>query len=273
MTTATRPLPPHGTTRRYERGCRCDACRRQRGADVKRARYLRSIGRPLTVPAKDARRHLDALHAAGMSDQAIIDAAGVSPDTLYGLTQGRSTVRRTTHDAILAVQPPPAAMRNNQRTDGTGTRRRLRALIAAGWPRAAIAREMGAHKEWVQYLVKTERPVTTWTAYRVSLAYEALAARQPEDNGVQPIRARAAREEALAAGWPDPLFWEDWGEIDNPEAPEREPEERRTIRSEAAYKAGEVRHLAACGLTTKEIADRVSYSTGYVEQLLARGSA
>lgn len=98
--------------------------------------------------------------------------------------------------------------------DGTGTRRRLQALMAAGWTCQQIA---AAHPGWtpgkagrdaVQKLVEQQR-VRRTIADRVAVVYAQL-----EDLDGDSVQTRAR---ALARGWAPPEAW--WPEdLDDPEA-------------------------------------------------------
>lgn len=107
--------------------------------------------------------------------------------------------------------------------DGTGTRRRVQALIAIGWPAHRLGAEMGlADGKSVRQLGHGHK-VTPPVAARVSRLYERLS--------MTPGPSAISRRRAQAAGWAPPLAWEH-RDIDDPKArparwavPEREPDE------------------------------------------------
>lgn len=98
--------------------------------------------------------------------------------------------------------------------DGTGTRRRIRALYALGWTGSVIARELGVTVGALFDLrVREGRPVYAYTAERMAVVYDRLSATIPPEN----VYARRARALAQRNGYVPPLAWDD-DEIDNPDA-------------------------------------------------------
>lgn len=136
------------------------------------------------------------------------------PDTASGPTRstsgtGRPTkILRTTADAILAVhtvEPAPSAL-----VPEIGTRRRLQALIALGWPQRLIAHELGIEATNLSRMVNGRcRRVTAARATEVA----ALYARWEMIPGPSP-RARA---HAAANYWAPPLAWDEYA-LDDPDA-------------------------------------------------------
>ncbi|MFD6691078.1 hypothetical protein ACFWEV_35070 [Streptomyces bacillaris] len=263
MTTATRPLPPHGTYARANgspgrrQPCHCEPCTTTRTRRKKAERIDRQRGVPRLIDAAPARARIAELRATtGWDDLAA--ALGTRPGHLRDIANGTVThVRRSTHERIMAVQPPATP---GLYIDATGTVRRIRALMAAGHAQHTIAALAGSTQYRISLASQGPARVRRMFADKIADTYRELA-------GTTGTSARA-RTIAAAAGWPDPLWWEDYGGLDDPKAPETEPQQNQ--RTEAAYKAGEVRHLASYGLKPDEIAARVGYSTGYVEQLIAR---
>ena len=100
--------------------------------------------------AAPVREHLRVLRAGGASYQTIARAAGVSPMTVHrllgtgppGNKAAAERVRAATAERMLAVTTVTVAHAAPRR-DATGTRRRLRALIAIGHPAASLARRAG----------------------------------------------------------------------------------------------------------------------------------
>lgn len=92
--------------------------------------------------------------------------------------------------------------------DGTGTRRRLRALRRIGWTNTHIADAAGLTERSVAAMLTTRsegRLVLTTTATKVRTAYDRLSMRRG------PIVVLTGR----AASWPPPLAWDD-ETIDDP---------------------------------------------------------
>jgi hypothetical protein len=88
----------------------------------------------------------------------------------------------------------------SETVDATGTRRRLQALAAIGWPTTHLATRLGTSQRSVQRWYH-QRTVQRSIAERVAALYEALS--------MIPGPNLAARTRAHAAGWVPPLAWDD----------------------------------------------------------------
>lgn len=132
--------------------------------------------------------------------------------TFYGCRCGDARAENTRHRRRQrAGELPPRYM------DATGTRRRLRALVALGWGPGALAGPVGLHRNTLEHIAAGRwRQVAPATARVVAQVYERLSMAV----GPQPYAARLARRR----GWVPPLMWEGV-DIDDPAvAPEPEPE-------------------------------------------------
>lgn len=228
----------HGTRLAYILDkCRCRPCR-DAAAAYERDRVRNQLyGRPGNlVDAQPAREHLQHLLAAGMGLKTISAVGRIGHGSLYPILWDRggsnprerrprrTRITRDLEQRILAIQPQLA---DGARIDATGTRRRIRALIAIGWTQTAIAARLGwtvqnLSARMVQGTRGTE--VTERTRKAVVTMYDDLW-QQPQTGG------HATRARALAArhGWPPPLAWDD-DAIDDPTAsPAVEPGERVTL--------------------------------------------
>jgi AraC-like DNA-binding protein len=84
-----------------------------------------------------------------------------------------------------------------------------------------------------------------------------------------PGSALKTRNKARREGWPDPLWWEDMGHIDDPDFDPAAAVERELNRDElAALRRQEIAHLAAFGIPEHEIAQRLGMSPHYVHDLI-----
>ena len=141
--------------------------------------------------------------------------------------------------------------------DPTGTRRRLQALGALGWSKAAIAAATGIHERQIAQLRSWDRPIWRSTAERVRRGYDALSMRLPPDTPA----SRRNRTYAARRGWAPPLAWDD---IDDPAATPQTGDTRR--------KGATIEEIAWCietGETHPEaIARRVGIATSSVRDLL-----
>ena len=201
----TRPPARCGTESGYamhgRRGePRCDACR-----DAHRAytiEYRRNRTR-LRVPPATVRGHLLKLIERGMPRIAIAADAGINHATITRILNGRATyIYRDTAQRILAVRYRPGRL-----VDANGTRRRLEALAALGWPLVRIGAMLDvSHDRVRQYL--TQPYVYAETAVRVRELYDRLS--------MTPGPSRRVARRARRLGYIPPLGWDE--DIDDPGA-------------------------------------------------------
>lgn len=212
MTTAPKPLPPHGTYARangcpgYRPPCHCEPCTTTRRAKKKQERVNRQLGRTAHCDPTAARQRLDELRQTmGWND--IAKAVDTSAAHLREIANGRvPRIKKTTHSKIMAVRPTPTG---GLYVDATGTIRRLRALQAIGHSLDTLAAACGTHKSRIQPLVQGRPRLRQKVAERVKHAYETLAR--------QPGTSARPRNRAAAEGWAPPGAWDD-DTIDDPAA-------------------------------------------------------
>lgn len=216
----------HGTRAKYVvEKCRCGPCKQaNRQEDNHRAR-MEAYGRwQPYVDAEPVRQHVKALQAYGLGWKRIAVLAGVSNGAmsklLYGLpAKGRGPskgVRPETAAKILAVEATPANLGGSTSVDAIGTRRRLQALVAGGWPQAQLARRLVMEPGNFGLLLREER-VYAATARAVTALYEELWRADPAAHGVHPQGISRARNQARANGWAPVGAWDD-DHIDDPQA-------------------------------------------------------
>lgn len=221
-----RPLPPHGTLYRARaHNCKCDACRRVSREYTRTRSRLQAYGRwQPYVDAEPVRAHIHMLRSYSIGIHRIRVLASLSGGTMTGLLYGHRgrppsrKVRTATADRILAVRPRLEDAAPNALVDGTGTRRRLQALVAIGWPQIELARRLDVNKMTVNEQVN-EAVSTAYarTALAVRDLYERLWNVTPETAGVDARHATEARQLAAAKGWVPPAAWDD-DYIDSPAA-------------------------------------------------------
>jgi hypothetical protein len=173
--------------------------------------------------AEPVRQHVRALGAAGMGEVQVAAASGVTEGALRTLLRGdkqkgtapTKRMRSWRAEALLAVQPEVSLFADGARVDATGTRRRLQALAAIGWPTGQLGPILNRDTRVIARTRSAEF-VTARTAREVKAAYDRLWDQTPpmETWGDRNAAARA-RNLAARNGWAKPM---DWDDIDDPNA-------------------------------------------------------
>lgn len=254
--TKPRYMPPHGTQYRYRGardgswpGCRCDRCTTAHTRACKERDLARLRGTPARYPGGPVLDHIKMLNASGMSNDLIARQAAVSKNVVNDLVRGKTQAcRRTRALRILAVQP--GQFDDVAELPAAGTRRRVQALYAVGHSPVTIAAASGMSSSFVTHLANGgPTKVNGPSAAGVRTAYTQLS-------GVQG-KSDAARRRAEEMGWPDPLWWEDLGDIDDPAFDPATVAQELTRDELAALRREEIAHLASYGATPEEIAARL----------------
>lgn len=252
MTTAAKPLPPHGSDARYKGcrtrpPCRCHLCiRGHRKADIQRE-LRRQRGERNLVPVEEVLPHVQMLRASGMSQTLIARQAGVSQAVVSYITTGRNkTVQTEKARRILAVQPH--RFDGNAERPALGPTRRVRALYSLGHSRADIAALSGLSKASISLLAEGRwKVLDNKAATALANAYRQLAHRRGSN--------WKNERRAAAEGWHGPLAWDD---IDNPdEQPEADGVVLATRHPKAAVDLERVAVLTARGRSAEQIADEL----------------
>lgn len=240
---------------------------------AKRWRLARSRGIHTWVDAAPTRRRIRALLAAGATQYAIADRAGLHTSTVSKILK-RQQVRRETAAAIRAVTAADLYNRSGDlgRVPATGTRRRIHALTAIGHDVNAIARAAGDGMT-VAAVANLSNDRGPWVSRRnhdrIAAAYTALSA--------TPGASVKARAQARRFGWPPPLAYDDDAindphaqpQHDLPDPADRDIDqvavERRTAGDHTVQLTREERlaaieRLHAAGLNDHQIADRLGYN-------------
>lgn len=275
MTTATRTLPDHGTLhRRKTYKCGCGPCL-ERDREYTRTRYrLMAYGRwqPF-VDAEPARAHVRMLMTYGIGWQRTARLAGVSNGGVSRLLYGdysRGTghskrVRTTTADKLCAVKPSLDNLAPSARIDGTGTRRRLQALIAIGWPQMRLADLLDRERTLVWQQVRGDDDVEAATARAVRDLYNQLWNVDPATRGVQQRYINQARALAAANNWAPPAAWDD-DYIDSPSA---EPDLGEDVDRYTAIAEDAQWLIDTQGYTRPQAAHRLGVTQRHLERAFA----
>lgn len=277
----------HGTKSRYVmgpgeggapgRGCRCTACSRaNRDYENHRARMILYGRWEPYVDAGPTREHVRMLSAAGIGWKRAARLAGVSTGAMSKLLYGgpgdrppSRRIRAETEAAILAVQPRAEALGGRAFLNAAGTRRRLQALVAIGWPKARLAARLGMLPANFGD-VMTREQVTAGTARAVAALYDELWNTSPaEDGHREKISASRDRNYARVRGWAPPLAWDD-DSIDDPAAAAANWKRSASTQWRAADLAGEAEDLERLGYTQEQAAERLGVSRAALARAIAR---
>lgn len=217
MTTAVKPLPPHGSyarangSPRYRKPCKCKTCSETRNRRKKQYRVNSERGISARVDATPAREALNQLRQT-MTWAQIAAITGTGVSNIQDIAAGRrTTTTRDTITKILAAQPQPTTD-PNKFVDATGTARRIQAMRALGHSLSVLEPLTGSDRCHLSLICLGHRPTVRYrVARRVAETYKTLAAQAaPEGWSAAVTRAYAASQQ-----WAPPAAWDD---IDDPTA-------------------------------------------------------
>lgn len=175
------------------------------------------------VDAAPVRNHVKAIQATGMSLNNLADVTAVSASNLSRLmypNSGRppiSQMRPETAATLLAYWPRLDDYSDPAVIDATGTRRRLRALAAIGWPVTQINRHVNFCNVKTLEDGRSATHVTARLARAVRDFYTWASIGTAEDHGITPWLAKRGRGYAARHSWEAPSVWDE-DTIDNPDA-------------------------------------------------------
>jgi len=270
----TRPATgtKHGTLScgKY-RKCKRPECVEAVNAYRRRARRLQGYGiwQPL-VDAAPAREHLRYLNRLGYSYRSIATALGKPTSSITKVVYPspardvRRRIRPELAQAIYALRPEGIQAKL---VLAVGTSRRLHALNAIGWPNTVIGERIGSFNTQVLHTHR-QKWVLQKTATAVLRCYEELRHLDPVQHGVPAALVKGLHTRAAQHGWRDPLWWEDYGRIDDPEFDPATAERRLSRNELGAIRREEIAHLGSFGLSEDEIGNRVGLSAKHVREVL-----
>jgi hypothetical protein len=215
------------------------------------------------VDAEPARQHILNLRSYGIGHERTAELAGLPASVLAALLYEmggrprRTKIRPETEAKILSVQARPELIADGQMIDGTGTRRRLQALAAAGYPFLRLGEHLPLHPAQVGRTAVGSH-VHARTARAVTALYDRLKNEAPTDHGITPGAALKARNRAAREGWREPAYWDDMGRIDDADFDPAATEKPLGRNELAALRREEILHLTRFGATPEQIKDRLS---------------
>lgn len=216
----------HGTRQAYVLDkCRCRPCRNANSQCERRLSRLKAYGRYDTgrVDAQPVREHLQALIRYGLGLKRIARLARVSNATLGKILYGdpsrnmppRARVERHVHESVLAVRPSLEALGATVTVDGTGTRRRLQALVYIGYSQSYLADRLGMLPGNFCRTIQARR-VQAETARQARALFEELQNRPREGwDQRSRISVNRAKRYARGRGWLPPAAWDE-DRLDDP---------------------------------------------------------
>jgi transcriptional regulator with XRE-family HTH domain len=260
----------HGDHRRYRRGCRCEKCKAGANRANIKNRYLRQTERGLMRPADRAADHLLRLRAAGLDDKTIRSLTGICPDVMYRILRREGVIHARTEARITSVPVPNTSGTSSNRAyiPGHGTVRRLRALVAAGWYQAELARRLGKQKENLKQIIDRGETgqVAQYVADEVRALYAELHNQTPEEHGVAARFADRARTTAANRGWAPPAYWDE-DDFDNPHFVPALSNNQLSKNQLGVLRRAEIAHLITFNLSHADIAARLGMSENYVRDI------
>ncbi|SFT31861.1 hypothetical protein [Streptomyces sp. ok210] len=200
------------------------------------------------VDAEPVRQHVLAIRDAGMSLKNLTAVTGVSSSTLdhliYGGTGYPPAVRIRTESAttLLAYWPTLDDYVDGAVIDATGTRRRLQALSATGWPATSIHQRIDFVNVKTIENARYNQQVTARLARAVRDLYERACGSKAESHGITPGLATRCRNHAARSGWLGPEVWDD-DTIDDPTA---SPEFTGCCGTDRGYWTHKLQKLPMC---------------------------
>lgn len=215
----------HGYARYRLDGCRCYVC------GYARAQYDDNRNRAIAygtwqpwVDAEPVRVHIRHLQSCGMGLRTIAALAGVDRKRLQGVLSGRpdrgtgpqQEVRPAIASAVLAVEPTLENLAPSTLISPLGTRRRVQALVAVGWPQGHLAAHLGMLASNFGTMLKGEH-VLVRRALAVRSMYDALWRVDPSEHGASVAGMTRARRYAAERQWAPTGAWDD-DTIDDPAA-------------------------------------------------------
>lgn len=257
--------------------CRCNDCRAI-AASYERDRARRKVYEtttpgaiPTLVDAEPVRAHIAHLTAQGMGWKRIAKHAGVTISVVSTLLYGkypdrpghpehRPPNRKLNQPIAAALLAVNLDLAPGAPIDGTGTRRRLQALIRLGWSQSTLAARLGIVGTNLGKTIHGVHPkVYLATAQAVRDLYEELwdTPPTPANRYERGAVVRAIRY-AEAHDWPPPLAWDDEA-LDDPTA-RPWTDEAPTIASRATrrhWHPEDVEFLLDDGLHPAIVAKRV----------------
>lgn len=274
MTELLREAPHHrNLTCVKEYNCRRPECHaRWRAYMNNRSRQI-AYGRwQPYIDAEPVRQHIYMLRTFNLGTPRVRELAGVSGGAMSKLLYGANgrppsrRVRTLTADRITTVKPSLDLVLPTALVDGTGTRRRLRALVAVGWPQLELGRHLGMDKKSINEQVNAVNPTAYGSTVRnVRALYDELWDVDPATRGVEARWIREAKARAALRRWAPPAAWDD-DYIDSPAAM---PDLGETVGAYQALSENALWLIEEQGYAREQAAHRLGITSRHLDRALA----
>jgi hypothetical protein len=269
VTTAVRQPPHHDNLTCYtDYRCRLPQCiERYNAYDRERGRAITAGTWQPLLDAEPIRQHLLTLHAAGITIYRVAAITGLQYRQVRSFTQhdygnAAPRKRRVTREVAAKILAVTLADHTPGNVDCTGSRRRVQALMAIGWPLVYIAERAGIHPSNRSSIVS--RPtIRATTAQKIAAAYDEMRDQKPARHGVRSTSIKRAKQQAAANRWPTPKYWDETGAIDDPEWQPEYKKLRAEIIAEEAHWL-----MTMGGLDRDQAAERLEVSRFAVDRAL-----
>ena len=266
MTTAVREAPHHRNLTCYTGyQCRLPECVERYNAWSRNREKAIANGtwEPL-LDAEPIRQHLLKLHAAGITIHRVATLTGLPYRSVRSFTQhdyGNAAPRR--RRVTREVAEKLLAINLEEHTPGhvnpIGSQRRIRALVAIGWPTLHTAIRADIHpsnrNSMFRYPTMHAR-----TAQRIAAVYDEMRHQSPAKHGISPTSIKRAKLQATRERWAPPTYWDEVGGIDDPDF---EPQYGITRREIVAQDANWI--MRTTGLDKTAAAERLGVSKSYID--------
>lgn len=249
--------PAHGERRCYLAGCRRPECSQAHYRYVSKYKLDRARGFTRRTNAAPVHRRLKQLLDTGWTCTEIARATGHAPNTIAALaeTDHPTTTRNNVATSILRLGNTPS---RQLIVNGTGSMRRVRALVALGHSQHTIALATGLSDDVISLIARGQRPrVHATTARRITLAYRPMSRSRGTSD--------TARALAKDRGWHGPLAWD---VIDDPAAQPETTLEERVHRTRALAEDG--LELEVQGYSRRHAAERLGVTVDTLQQAIKR---
>lgn len=258
--------------------CRCEPCCLAHSSRERHRRKQKAYGRFDTglVDADLVRQHVLALIDYGIGYKRIAELAGIGITGVRSLVWGRQDpgprygeipkrVGRDKAEKILAVQPVVENLGARRSVPGTGTHRRIQALVARGWSISHIGRTLGWEPGNFHAMLRRER-VGAATHRDVAAVYERMwNIEPPRSNHREKLVYSRAMNFAKRRGWLPPLAWDD---IDTDPTPERDVVKQGRVTGKELLE--DISFLLEGGESPEQIALLVDRKSGTIAKLAER---